>query len=105
MTLAEGHTVSVTNDGNMTEVKNEIQKPGQQSVSGSSFNTGPLVAPPKYVKSEDALLIVLESGSERYQVQIKGGTCPPGSLRWRWKTWTKCLLPVSEGAIRTPEAR
>ena len=36
MTLAEGHTVSVTNDGNMTEVKNEIQKPGQQSVSGST---------------------------------------------------------------------
>jgi hypothetical protein len=80
MTLSEGHTVSVTNDGNMTEVKNAIRKPGQQSESGSSFNTGPLVAPPKYVKSGDTLLIVLESASERYQVQIKGGSMSTGQF-------------------------
>jgi hypothetical protein len=80
ITLSEGHTVSVTNDGNMTEIKNEIQSPGQQSVSGSSFNTGPLVNPPKYVKSEDTLLIVLESASERYQVQIKGGSMSTGQF-------------------------
>jgi hypothetical protein len=80
ITLSEGHTVSVTNDGNMTEVKNEIKNPGQQSVSGSSFNTGPLVSPPKYVKSEDSLLIVLESASERYQVQIKGGNMSTGQF-------------------------
>lgn len=71
--LGTGQRVYLDNVGDYTAVTLASGGPGQQQQSGSQFATGPWIAPPAMLRTEQGVVIQLTTAQGQQHLQLQGG--------------------------------